>query len=179
MVIWITGLSGAGKTTVCTALHALLKPELPEVVMLDGDSVRAAFGHDLGHEERDRVVQVRRLQGIAKVLGDQGLCVLVAVLYNNPELLAWNRAHLGGYFEVFVDAPLALVQARNHKQLYSKAARGEARNVVGIDIPWHPPRYPDLVVDAALEEAPREMALRIARAVPALRQRVAALRGPA
>ena len=179
MVIWITGLSGAGKTTVCTALHALLKPSLPEVVMLDGDSVRAAFGHDLGHEERDRVLQVRRLQGIAKVLSEQGLVVLVAVLYNNPELLTWNRTHLGNYFEVFIDAPLALVRARNPKQLYSKAARGEVRNVVGIDIPWHPPQHPDLVVDATLEEAPREMALRIAREVLALRERLTALRGPA
>jgi cytidine diphosphoramidate kinase len=173
VVIWITGLSGAGKTTLCSALHALLKARIPETVMLDGDVVRAAFGHNLGHREEDRIQQVQRVQGIARALSDQGLVVLVAILYNNPELLAWNRAHLPGYFEVFVDAPLALVRSRDAKGLYHGAARGRIPHVVGLDIPWHAPRRPDMVVDASREESPDAVAARIARAIPSLKRRLA------
>lgn len=168
MVIWITGLSGAGKTTICTALQSALKPGLPELVVLDGDVVRAAFGHNLGHKEADRVLQVQRLQAIARVLSEQGLVVIVGVLYNNAELLAWNRAELQDYFEVYLRASLENVQSRDPKGLYSKRASGELTDVVGIDIPWYEPADPDLVLDMDDPETPDEFARRIAKAVPRL-----------
>jgi len=161
MVIWITGLSGSGKTTLCTALRDLLKPQMPGLVVLDGDAVRAVFGHDLAYDEASRARQIGRIQALAKMLSNQGLVVLVAALYSHPDLLAWNRANLAPYFEVYLDAPLALVRARDSKGLYG----GGTRDVVGLDIPWHPPANPDLIVDAATEEAPTALARRVAAAV--------------
>lgn len=166
MVIWLTGLSGAGKTTICTELYGRLKPLLPELVLLDGDAIRAALGGDLGFTEQDRNVQIRRVQGIAKLLSDQGLIVLVGVVYSNPELMAWNRAHFAGYREVYLRVPLVVVASRDAKGIYGRAARGETSNVVGMDIPWHEPQSPDLTLESDGRHTPAEMADRIIGAVP-------------
>ena len=168
MVIWITGLSGAGKTTVCDALRALLKPGLPELVVLDGDVVRAAFGHNLSHTEADRILQVQRLQAMARVLRAQGLVVIVGVLYNNAELLAWNREELDDYYEVYLDASIETVKKRDPKGLYVKRMAGKIGDVVGIDIPWFVPENPDLVLDMNNPEEPESLARKIAAAVPRL-----------
>jgi len=169
MIIWVTGLSGAGKTTLCTAMRDLLKPQLPELVILDGDVVRAAFGHNLGYSEGDRIMQVRRLQAMAKVLAEQGLAVIVGVLYGNADLLAWNRANLPEYFEIYLRASLDTVSARDTKSLYAKAKAGQEHNVVGIDIDWQEPASPDLVLDANNPLPPLDMARRVAVAIPRLR----------
>lgn len=168
MVIWITGLSGAGKTTLCAALYRLLKPRLPELVLLDGDAIRSAFGADLGYKEADRQVQVKRLQNLAKVLSDQGLVVLVAVLYAHPALLDWNRHNIRDYFEIYLKASLDTLRRRDSKGWYQKATRGEASNVVGIDIPWYAPPSPDLVVDVDHPESPEVLARRVAMSVSRL-----------
>lgn len=168
MVIWITGLSGAGKTTLCEAVRALVKPRMPELVLLDGDVVRSAFGNDLSYREADRVVQIKRMQGLAAALERQGLVVLVAALYASPELLAWNRQNFADYFEIYVEAPLDLLRRRDTKALYRTAESGERRDVVGVDIPWHAPARPDMVIDAARGEPPEQLALRLIAAVPRL-----------
>lgn len=158
MVIWITGLSGSGKSTLCDALRPKLKALRPSLVTLDGDAVRAALGGDLGYREADRVTQIKRIQGIAKLLADQGITVLVAALYAHPDLLAWNRANLRGYFEVYVRADVEFLLGRDRKGLYRDARSGEIPNVVGIDIPWHTPTNPDLVIEAAAMTAPDVLA---------------------
>ena len=168
----MTGISGSGKSTLCEALNDILKQSVPELVVLDGDVIRAAFGGDLGYEESDRVIQIQRLQGLAKALSEQQMVVLVAALYAHDDLLAWNREHMTEYFEVFLNAPLTLVQSRDPKGLYAKAANGEMPNVVGVDIPWNTPRNPDMEIDATSEEPPRELALRIIDAVPVLANRL-------
>ncbi len=168
MVIWITGLSGAGKTSLCEALSRKLKPHLPQLVLIDGDAVRRLFGDTLGHREADRKEQIGRIQRFAKMLSDQGLVVLVAALYCHPDLLAWNRANLIGYFEVYLDAPLDLVQRRDSKGLYAGAAAGDVPHVVGVDIPWHAPQAPDLRLDAGAGMNPDDMAMGVIRAVPFL-----------
>ncbi|MDJ0949923.1 MAG: adenylyl-sulfate kinase [Alphaproteobacteria bacterium] len=175
MVIWITGLSGAGKTTLCQALKALLNPVMPGLVLLDGDDVRAALGPDLGYAEAYRVVQIQRIQRLAKLLADQGLVVLVGALYASPELLAWNREHLRGYFEVYLEADLALVRSRDAKGLYAAAAAGKMADVVGMDIPWVPPAHPDLTLDAGQAEPADALARRIVDAIPDLRSRLRAV----
>ncbi len=169
MVIWVTGLSGAGKTTLCSTVYDRLKLVMPELVILDGDVIRRAYGNDLTHAEEDRVRQVHRLRAMAGVLAEQDLVVLVAVLYAHPELLAWNRKNLPNYFEVYLDVALDTVKNRDDKGLYAAASRGEMDNVVGLDIPWHAPQTPDLRLDGDAGETPEELAKQIIQAVPRLR----------
>jgi adenylylsulfate kinase len=136
MVIWITGLSGAGKTTLATALYEAMKPRLSALVRIDSDEVRALFGNSLGFSEPDRRLQIQRLQSLATMLDGQGLVVIVAALYAHPELLAWNRDHFSDYFEIYLEASMDLVRSRDSKGLYAKAQAGEMADVVGVDVPW-------------------------------------------
>jgi adenylylsulfate kinase-like enzyme len=171
VIIWNTGISGSGKSTLCDALTKLLKPSIPELVLLDGDVVREAFGGDLGYGEQDRVTQIKRLQGLARALSEQDLVVLVAALYAHPDLLAWNRENMNPYFEVYLEAPLSLVQARDPKGLYAKAAAGDMPDVVGLDIAWHPPEAADLTIDMTLGDSPDALARTIVSAFPPLADR--------
>lgn len=166
--MWVLGLSGSGKTTLCRALRDALVPHVPELVVLDGDAVREAFGNDLGFAEADRVVQIGRLQGLARLLAGQGMKVIVAAVYARPDLLTWNRAHLPGYFEIYLRASSAALRARDSKGIYVRASRGELLNVVGVDIPWNCPTHPDLVIDTDDLEEPRRMAAKVIAAAPRL-----------
>ena len=157
MIIWVTGISAAGKTTLCSAIRGLLKPRVPELVVLDGDVVRAAFGNDLTHTEEDRVVQVNRLQSMAKVLEAQGIVVLVGVLYSHPELLAWNRDNFEEYFEVYLRITVDAAAARDPKGLYAKARGGALDNFTGIDAPYEAPLGPDLVIDTGIENVDQSL----------------------
>tara|TARA_B100000029_G_scaffold419732_1_gene425301 strand:+ start:424 stop:957 length:534 start_codon:yes stop_codon:yes gene_type:complete len=168
MVIWITGLSGAGKTTLSTALLHSLKPALPQLLHLDGDTIRSIFGEDLNYSEAHRKIQIKRIQQLAKFLSDQAAIILVSALYSHPDLLAWNRANLTDYFEIYLRAPIELVKERDTKSLYAKAEAGKIENVVGIDIPWNVPIAPDLVIDATNDQTPEQVAQQIVQAVPKL-----------
>lgn len=168
MVIWVSGVSGSGKTTLCNAIWRLLKERVPELVLLDGDAVRAAFGNDLGYREEDRIVQIKRLQNMAKMLSDQNLIVIVAAVYANPELLRWNRWNLSDYFELYLEASFKTVQRRDTKGLYAGAASGEITNVVGVDIPWHAPESPDLVINTDNGDGAEVLARRVIAAIPRL-----------
>ena len=159
-VIWVTGISGSGKTTLCRAIWDLLKPGMPQLVMLDGDMIREAFGSGLGYREKDRVVQINRIQRFAKMLSDQRLTVLVAALYANPQLLSWNHANIKGYFEVYLEVSLDTVRRRDTRGLYD----GVTENVVGVDIPWWAPENPDMVINSDLQENPGTLAQRVIEA---------------
>lgn len=168
-VVWVTGLSGSGKSTLCRAIRELLQPQGPGVVLLDGDIVREAFGDDLGYSLADRRVQLKRLHGMARLLAQQGLVVLVAAVYADPELLARNRERLPGYVEVYLETSLDALRRRDAKSLYARAARGELRDVVGVDLPWVPPPHPDLVFNTDRFEDPLKMAKLVIAAIPGLR----------
>lgn len=168
MVIWVTGLAGSGKTSLCNALYRLLKPKMPELLLLDGDAVRSALGQDLSYAEEDRVKQVKRLQNLAKVLSEQNLVVIVAVVYAHPDLLEWNRRNLQPYFEVYLKASLDAVGNRDIKGLYTKVRAGQTTNVVGVDIPWHAPTSPDLVINTENPESPEILARQVAASIPRL-----------
>jgi len=169
MVIWVTGLSGSGKTTLCNALWQLLKPRVPELVSLDGDVIRRVFGANLGYREEDRVVQIKRLQNLAKMLSEQGLVVLVAALYASPDLLGWNRQNIRDYFEVHLEASLETLRNRDDKGLYASLDAEAVRNVVGVDIPWHAPKAPDIKINTDNPQEPSALARRVLAAIPSLR----------
>ena len=147
---------------------AKLKPHVPQLVLIDGDVIRELFGASLGYEESARQEQIGRLQRLAGWLSRQGQTVVVAALYAHPDLLAWNRDNLPGYFEIYVDAPMALLRERDSKGLYAGADSGRTPNVVGVDIPWHAPQAPDMVIDASSVEPPSDLAIRIIRQIPDL-----------
>jgi len=168
MVIWITGLSGSGKTSLSSALFRLLKPRVPELVLLDGDTIRAVFGGDLGYREQDRVIQIKRLQKLAKVLSDQQLVVIVAALYSHPELFAWNRQNFQDYFEIYLEISLDTARRRDAKGVYALSAPLEAANVVGVDIPWHVPSSPDLVINVDNPPPPDTLARQVVAGIPRL-----------
>ena len=164
MVIWVTGLSGSGKTTLCNAVWYLIKPAISELVLLDGDVVRKAFGDGLGYREEDRVKQITRLQRIARMLSEQEFVVMVSALYAHPTLLKWNRQNFLEYFEVYLEASLDTVKRRDTKGLYN----GVTENVVGVDIPWHVPKFPNMIINMDEPDRPQVLARRLIAAVPRL-----------
>lgn len=147
MVIWMIGLSGAGKTALSQVLYGKLKPQIPNLVRLDGDVIRAVFGNDVDHTLEGRRRNAERLSGLSKFLADQDIHVIAAVLSIFPEWRAWNRANMPDYAEVYVKASMDTLRRRDTKGLYAKAIRGEIPNVVGIDIPFPEPESPELVIE--------------------------------
>lgn len=168
MVVWLTGLSGAGKTTIAEAVVRLIRPGLPGLVLIDGDVIRELFGAGLGFDVEARKMQIGRIQRLALFLSSQDVPVIVSALYASPDLLRWNRSNLPGYFEVYVDTPLATVVARDTKGIYIKARGCDFPNVVGLDIPWLAPLDPDMIV-YTVGSTPEAIAVQIIAAVPRLR----------
>lgn len=165
MVIWITGISGAGKTTLCEALWNRFEPRVPQMVMIDGDIIREMYDDPLGFDAASRRIQIGRIQRLARALDNQGKLVLVAALYSDDDLLAWNRSTFSEYFEVYLKASIDLVSKRDPKGLYKKALNGQMKDVVGIDIEWNPPKNPDLVIDTELGLHPQEIASLVAERI--------------
>lgn len=151
MIIWITGVSGAGKTTIAEALTSKYKRYLPNLINIDGDAVRELYGNDLDYSERSRVLQIKRIQKICMFLSKQKLIVIASALYASAELLKWNRENFVDYLEVYLKAPLELVKKRDPKNLYKKYYAGIEKNIVGLDIPWHEPKESDIEIN--MEEA--------------------------
>jgi adenylyl-sulfate kinase len=144
--VWLTGLSGAGKSTIAGLLHDRLNAQGLHSCVLDGDRLRTGLNADLGFSEADRIENVRRVGEVAKLMADAGLIVLVAVIspYRAQRRLARGLFAGGEFLEVFVDAPLAECERRDTKGLYAKARRGELKNFTGIDSAYQPPEAPEL-----------------------------------
>ena len=158
MVIWITGLSASGKTTLSKAFEKKYKNLIPNMVLLDGDVIRQLYGNDLGYTEDQRVIQIQRLQAIAKFLEDQSIVVVVAALYANKYLLTYNRNTFKKYIEVYLKAEIDILITREIKDLYKNAIEGKVTNVVGVDIPWNEPFSSDIIFNVAEKESPEKMA---------------------
>ena len=145
MIIWITGISGSGKTTIAKELISKYKKYLPNLVNIDGDLVREFFEEDLQYDKISRIKQIQRIQKICKFLEKQDLILIVSALYSNPELMQWNRKNFLKYYEIYLDASLDLVKKRDPKNLYQRFSEGKEKNIVGIDIPWQSPLKYNLV----------------------------------
>jgi len=146
MVVWIIGLSGAGKTTLANEVIALVRKSCLNVVLVDGDMIREVFGNDLGHSMDDRLRNAERICKLCKFLDDQGIHVVCAILSLFPQSRVWNRENLKNYYEVFIDAPIENLIKRDSKGIYGKFLSGVIQNVAGMDIDFRTPENSDLVI---------------------------------
>lgn len=145
-IVWLTGLSGAGKSTIAARVDHELVARGKHSYILDGDNLRFGLCRDLGFSPEDRAENVRRLGEAARLLQDAGLVVLVAAIspYRDDRRQVRARVPEGRFVEVFVDAPLAVCEARDPKGLYRRARAGEIAGFSGIDAPYEPPEAPEL-----------------------------------
>jgi bifunctional enzyme CysN/CysC len=150
-VVWFTGLSGAGKSTIANVVEKKLHAMGRHTFLLDGDNVRHGLNKDLGFTEADRVENIRRVAEVAKLMVHAGLIVLVSFIspFRAERRLARELVEKHEFCEVFVDAPLSVAESRDPKGLYKKARRGELKNFTGIDSPYEPPEKAELRIDAA------------------------------
>ncbi|PXA77621.1 adenylyl-sulfate kinase [Caulobacter sp. D4A] len=148
-VVWLTGLSGAGKSTIANLVEKRLHALGRHTYLLDGDNVRHGLNKDLGFTEEDRVENIRRVAEVAKLMVDAGLIVLTAFIspYRAERRLAREILNDGEFVEVFVDTPLAVAESRDVKGLYKKARAGQLKNFTGIDSPYEAPEAAELVID--------------------------------
>jgi len=150
-VLWLTGLSGAGKSTIADLLEQRLFAEGVHTCVLDGDNVRHGLCCDLGFSAEDRDENIRRVAEVAKLMVQSGLVVIVASIspFRAERYAARALFEPSEFVEVFVDAPLEVVQNRDPKGLYARARAGEVRGLTGLDAPYEPPLNPELRIDTA------------------------------
>ena len=148
-VIWFTGLSGSGKSTIASALEKRLHSLGLHTTVLDGDNVRHGLNRDLGFTDADRVENIRRVAEVARLMADAGLIVLVSFIspFRSERRMARDLMPKGEFIEVFVDAPLEVCEQRDPKGLYKKARRHEIRNFTGIESPYEIPEHPEMRLD--------------------------------
>lgn len=151
MVIWMIGLSRAGKSTLSRLLYNDLKNEVDNLVLLDGDVIRELFGNDVDHTIEGRRKNAERISNLSNFLSKQNIHVIAAVLSIFPEWQAWNRKNIEDYNEVYIKASIDVLEQRDTNNLYIQARMGKIKNVVGIDIPFPEPKNPDLVISNSAE----------------------------
>ena len=148
-VLWLTGLSGAGKSTIANLIEKKLAAAGRHTYLLDGDNVRHGLNKDLGFAAQDRVENIRRVAEVSRLMVDAGLIVLVSFIspFRAERHMARGLFERGEFFEVFVDTPLSVAEGRDAKGLYRKARRGELKNFTGIDSPYESPEDPEIRLD--------------------------------
>ncbi len=155
MVFWMTGLSGAGKSTIANLLEQKLHALGKHTYILDGDNVRHGLNRDLGFTEADRIENIRRVAEVARLMVDAGLIVIVSFIspFAAERAMARSKFAAHEFCEVFVDAPLAVAETRDPKGLYRKARSGDLSNFTGIDSPYEPPTAADVHIDTTQTSA--------------------------
>jgi len=154
-VIWLTGLSGAGKSTIVDGLNPVLRARGLKTCILDGDALRSGLCRDLGFTDADREENVRRVAEVASLMADTGLTVLVALISPTRAGRHLARSIIGTerFVEVFVDAPLEVAESRDPKGLYRRARRGEIKGFTGIESRYETPVFPELHIRSDLVSA--------------------------
>ena len=152
-VFWMTGLSGAGKSTIANALEQRLHEMGKHTYLLDGDNVRHGLSQDLGFTEGDRVENLRRIAEVSKLMVDAGLIVISAFIspFKSERDAARAIFNEDEFFEVFIDAPLEVVEQRDTKGLYKRARAGEVKHFTGISSPYEAPQSPEIHLHTDLD----------------------------
>jgi bifunctional enzyme CysN/CysC len=168
-VLWFTGLSGAGKSTIANLVEKKLLRMNRHTFLLDGDNVRHGLNKHLGFTDADRVENIRRIAEVARLMVDAGLIVSTAFIspFRSERLTARALMGEGEFIEIFIDTPLGVAEQRDPKGLYKKARRGDLKNFTGIDSPYETPDAPEIRIDTT-KLTPEEAAQTI---VDHLRQR--------
>ena len=150
-VLWFTGLSGSGKSTIANIVERKLAREGRHTYLLDGDNVRHGLNKDLGFTDEDRVENIRRIGEVARLMVDSGLIVLTAFIspFRAERQMARSLLEEDEFLEVFVETPLAIAEQRDPKGLYKKARSGDLKNFTGIDSPYEQPENPEMLVDTS------------------------------
>jgi bifunctional enzyme CysN/CysC len=163
-VLWFTGLSGAGKSTIANLVERRLHAMGKHTYVMDGDNIRHGLNRDLGFTEADRVENVRRVGEVAKLFADAGLIVLAALIspFRSERRMVRDLLPEGQFIEIYVSTPLAVCEQRDPKGLYRKARAGVIANFTGISSPYEPPEAPELVLDGSAA-APEDLAETVAR----------------
>ncbi|KIM13288.1 MAG: adenylylsulfate kinase [Sulfurovum sp. FS08-3] len=145
-IVWFTGLSGSGKSTIANALEAKLYQLNHHTYLLDGDNIRHGLNRDLGFDEASRVENIRRIGEVAKLFVDSGVIVLTAFIspFVSDRAIVRSLVEEGEFIEVFIDTPIEVCQQRDPKGLYQKALSGEIKNFTGIDSPYEAPKKPEI-----------------------------------
>lgn len=157
-VYWITGFSGAGKTTIGKIFYEKLKSVHPETVFLDGDIMREVFGNDLGYTEDDRRRCAMRYSRLCQLLEKQDINVVCCTISMFDSIRDWNRKNISNYKEIYVKVSDNVLNKRNQKGLYSAAAQGKNSSVAGVNICVEEPRNPDLILLNDGDKTPEEQA---------------------
>lgn len=158
VTVWLTGLSGAGKTTITEALQQKLIEEGYDFEVLDGDIVRTNLTKGLGFSKEDRDENIRRIGFVSNLLTRHGVIVLVSAISPYREIREEVREKIGNFVEVFVNAPLSVCEDRDVKGLYKKARSGEIKTFTGISDPYEPPANPEVECRTDLEELDESVA---------------------
>ncbi|MDI9640835.1 adenylyl-sulfate kinase [Oscillatoria amoena NRMC-F 0135] len=151
VTLWFTGLSGAGKTTLCQAVAEVLRSQGYQLEVLDGDTVRQNLCKDLGFSKADRDENIRRIGWLSQLLTRNGAIVLVSAISPYREIRNEVRQSIEQFIEIYVNAPLEVCESRDVKGLYQKARAGIIKDFTGIDDPYEPPLNPDVECQTHLE----------------------------
>jgi adenylyl-sulfate kinase len=151
LTVWMTGFSGAGKTTICQAVHTELLARGIRMEILDGDIFRKHLSRELGFSKSERDENIRRIGFVAQLLTRHGVIALVSAISPYRAIREEIRANIGSFLEVFVNAPLQVCEQRDPKGLYKRARAGEFRGFTGVDDPYEPPLSPDVECRTDLE----------------------------
>lgn len=149
LLIWLTGLSGSGKSTIANALEKRLFADNFQTYVLDGDNIRSGLNKDLGFDDSGRIENIRRIGEVSRLFVDAGTVVITAFIspFEREREMVREIVGADNYFQIFVDCPLEECEKRDVKGLYKKARKGEIKNFTGIDSPFERPVHPDLIVN--------------------------------
>jgi adenylylsulfate kinase len=145
-VCWITGLAGAGKTTIGKALYKKLKEKTETVVLLDGDELRMVFGKSIGYSYNDRKGMGEKYGRLCKILSMQGISIICCTIGMIEPIRRWNYENIDKYMEVYINTPMFVLEQRDQKGLYSEAKKGLIKDIIGIDIAAETPKMPEIEI---------------------------------